>query len=77
MTHRPYPNADRARHQLERHDDETPPLADGSAPTAGFGMPQIVISEEARAAMGARVAEVGESLRAAFRRPVGSEEKNA
>ena len=27
MTHRPYPDVDRARHQLDRHDDETPPLA--------------------------------------------------
>lgn len=26
MTHRPYPSVERARHQLDRHDDETPPL---------------------------------------------------
>lgn len=26
MTHRPYPNPTRARHQIERHDDETGPL---------------------------------------------------
>jgi hypothetical protein len=26
MTYRPYPNADRARRQVERHDYETPPL---------------------------------------------------
>ena len=25
MTHRPYPSPDRARHQLDRHDDETGP----------------------------------------------------
>jgi hypothetical protein len=25
MSHRPYPNAERAHHQLDRHADETPP----------------------------------------------------
>lgn len=28
MTHRPYPDVDRARHQLDRHDDETPPYTE-------------------------------------------------
>jgi hypothetical protein len=75
MTYRPYPNPDRARHQLDRHDDETPPLSDGSGqPPTLFG-PRIVISPEAREAMGARLAEVGRSLRTAFQpRPAGSEE---
>lgn len=27
MTHRPFPNPVRARRQIERHDDETPPTA--------------------------------------------------
>ncbi|MFC4502949.1 MULTISPECIES: hypothetical protein [Streptomyces] len=26
MSHRPYPNTDRALRQLTRHDDETPPI---------------------------------------------------
>lgn len=74
MSYRPYPNPDRARHQINRHDDETPPLSDGSEQTPTvFG--RLVIAEEAREAMGARLAEVGASLRAAFRpRPAGSEE---
>jgi hypothetical protein len=75
MTYRPYPNADRARHQIERHDDETPPLSDGSRqPPSLFGQ-RLLISEEAQAAMGASLAKVGASLRAAFQpRPAGSEE---
>jgi len=74
MTHRPYPSPDRARHQLDRHDDETPPLPDGTEhPPVLLGRP--LISEEARQALGARLAEVGASLRSAFQRPVGSEEK--
>ncbi|CAM5622799.1 hypothetical protein [Streptomyces aurantiogriseus] len=78
MSHRPYPSLDRARHQLDRHDDETPPLPDGSGQLAPFAMPRLVISDEAREAMGARLAEVGASLRAAFQpRPVSSEEKTA
>ncbi|WP_435279158.1 hypothetical protein [Streptomyces sp. 1222.5] len=28
MSHRPYPSTDRALHQLDRHDDETGPLAE-------------------------------------------------
>jgi hypothetical protein len=74
MTHRPYPNPDRARHQLDRHNDETPPLPDGSDQPAAFTLPRLVVSDEARAAMGVRLAEVGASLRVAFQRPVGSEE---
>lgn len=74
MTHRPYPNPTRARHQLDRHDDETPPLSDGSGPATSFAMPRIVISDEARAAMGVRLAEVGASLRRAVERLAASEE---
>jgi hypothetical protein len=76
MTHRPYPNPERARHQVERHDDETPPLPDGSDQSPVW-MGRPFISEEARQALGARLAEVGASLRSAFQRPVSSEEKNA
>jgi hypothetical protein len=75
MTYRPYPSVDRARHQLDRHDDETPPLPDGSGQLSPFAMPRIVISDEVREAMGARLAEFGKSLRAGFQpRPVSSEE---
>jgi len=75
MTHRPYPSLDRARHQLDRHDDETPPLSDGSDQPSPLAMPRLVISDEAREAMGALLAGVGDSLRAAFQpRPVSSEE---
>ena len=66
MTHRPYPSPSRARHQLARHDDETPPLPDGSNRPALLGTPRIVISDEAREAMGVRLAEVGASLRQGF-----------
>ncbi|MFD7794337.1 hypothetical protein [Streptomyces sp. NPDC059759] len=74
MTHRPYPSADRAVHQLDRHDQETPPLPDGSDGSAAFAMPRLVISDEAREALGAHRADIGRSLRAAFQpRPAGSE----
>jgi hypothetical protein len=66
MTHRPYPNPTRARRQLDRHDDETPPLPDGSSQSAPLGMLRIVVSDEAREAMGVRLAEVGATMRAAF-----------
>lgn len=75
MTHRPYPNPTRARHQLDRHDDETPPLDDGTSRITSFAMSRIVISDEARAAMGVRLAEVGASLRGAFERPAASKEQ--
>lgn len=74
MTHRPYPNPTRARHQLDRHDNEKPPLNDGTSPATSFAMPRIVISDEARAAMGVRLAAVGASMRGAFERPATSEE---
>jgi hypothetical protein len=68
MSYRPYPNPTRARHQIERHDDETPPLADESGqPGMLFGRP--VIDEEAREALGARLAEIGASLRHGFMLP--------
>lgn len=34
MTYRPYPSPDRARHQLDRHADETPPLMRAAQPAA-------------------------------------------
>lgn len=75
MTYRPYPSVVRARHQLDRHDGETPPVSDDSDQPATLFGPQLVISPEAREAMGARLAEFGKSLRAGFQpRPVSSEE---
>jgi hypothetical protein len=32
MAHRPYPNADRARRQIARHDDEIGPVDDQTRP---------------------------------------------
>lgn len=66
MSHRHYPSIDRARHQIDRHDDETPPLPDGvPQPPTLFGR-RIAISDEAREAMGSRLAEFGASLRHEF-----------
>lgn len=77
MSYRPFPSIERARHQLGRHDDETPPLPDGSGRPPGLFGQRIVISDEARAATAARLAEVGASLKRAFRRPAGGEETTA
>lgn len=66
MIYRPYPNLDRARHQIDRHDDETGPIGDAPSRTASFAMPRIVISDEAREAMGARLASAGAALRHGF-----------
>lgn len=74
MSYRPYPNADRARRQVARHDDETPPLPDGAESPAARIFPRLVISDEAREAMGARMAEVGASLRHGFLAPEGVRE---
>ena len=75
MTHRPYPNPTRARHQLDRHDDETPPLAE-PRPMTPFGQH---FAEQASAIMKSAQpngASLAAQLRAAFQpRPAGSEEK--
>lgn len=79
MTYRPYPNLDRARarHQIDRHDIETPPL---SAPRP-MSPPERQLFESAAAMM--RAAQPGlelmaSRLRAAFQpRPVSSWEKSA
>lgn len=73
MTYRSYPDATRARRQLDRHNGETAPLSDGATSVAGYAMPRLVISDKARTAMSVRLAEVGASLRSAFQRPAGSE----
>lgn len=70
MTHRPYPSVDRARHQLDRHDDETPPYTE---PRPLSPLEQN-LADQAAAIM--RAAQPGldaamASLRAAFQpRPV-------
>jgi hypothetical protein len=67
MTHRPYPDADRARHQIERHDDETPPYSE-PRPLTPF---EQKLAEGAQAAL-LRVAPIAAGLRAAFQpRPAG------
>jgi hypothetical protein len=76
MTYRPYPNLDRARHQIERHDDETPPQTQAGQRTLSPLEKQFF---EAAAAAGEalrpQLQAIGDSLRTAFQpRPVGSEE---
>ena len=71
MSHRPFPSVDRARHQLDRHDDETPPAAE-PRPVTLFER-QLV--EGAQAALKSASAAVAQ-LRAVFQpRPTSSEEK--
>lgn len=74
MTHRPYPSSTRARHQLDRHDDETPPLSE-PRPMTPFGQRltgQMAAIMKAAQPDGVTLAD---RLRAAFQpRPAGSEE---
>lgn len=75
MTYRPYPNPDRARHQLARHDNETGPVLRLPRPLSHFEKQFF----EGAAAM-VKAAQPGLELaaarfRAAFQpRPVSSEE---
>ena len=74
MTHRPYPSLDRARHQLDRHDDETPPY---TAPRPVSPFEQRLVDSAAAAAQALRpqMQALGKSLLAAFQpRPVSGEE---
>ncbi|MDX2765644.1 hypothetical protein [Streptomyces europaeiscabiei] len=74
MTYRPYPNADRARHQIERHDDETPPLGE-PRPMTPFEQQLARNAQEILKAAQPTLALASARLRAAFRpRPVGGEE---
>lgn len=73
MTHRPYPNPDRARHQIERHDGETPPLSE-PRPMTPFEQHLV---EGATAALKVAVPAVARMVAAMQRRPASSEEKNA
>lgn len=76
MTYRPYPNADRARHQIERHDDETPPQAQvGDRQMSPLERQFFLAAAEAGEKLRPQLEAVGKSLLAAFRpRPVSSEE---
>ncbi|MFM9656814.1 hypothetical protein [Streptomyces scabiei] len=68
MNHRPYPNANRARHQIERHDDETPPLPDGSGrPLSPFEQHVRAGLEGMGEALRPQLEAMGASLLAAFR----------
>jgi hypothetical protein len=70
MTYRSYPNADRARHQIGRHDGETPPLSEPRPMT----LLERNLVEYATAVVQA-AAPVVASMAAGFqRRPVSSEE---
>ncbi|MFD7705740.1 hypothetical protein [Streptomyces sp. NPDC059786] len=55
MTFRPYPNADRARRQAERHDFETPPL---TAAPPSFAAPMRAAQPSGR--------QLGEAFTRAF-----------
>jgi hypothetical protein len=73
MSHRPYPSVDRARHQLDRHDDETPPITERRPMTPM----ERTLAEYAAAAVRAAAPAVA-AMAAAFQpRPASSEEKTA
>ncbi|MFI5473191.1 hypothetical protein ACIA6D_23490 [Streptomyces cacaoi] len=77
MTHRPYPSPDRARHQLDRHDDETPPYTE---PRPMSPLEQQLFEGAAAMVKAAQpgLAAVAANLRAAFQpRPASSEETTA
>lgn len=75
MTHRPYPSVDRARHQLDRHNDETPPYTE---PRPLSPLEQKLADQAAAAgrALRPQLEAIGASLLAAFQpRPASSEEE--
>lgn len=77
MTHRPYPNVDRALHQLDRHDDETPPLSEPRPLTPMERQLASAASAVMRAVQPDGIT-MADRLRTAFTlRPAGSEEKTA
>lgn len=74
MNHRPYPSVDRARHQLDRHDDETPPMSE-PRPMTPFEQQLAMNAQAILNAAQPMVALAAARLRAAFQpRPVGGEE---
>jgi hypothetical protein len=77
MTHRPYPNPDRARRQLDRHDDETPPFIWAPRPLSQFERQFFEATSIARQALRPQLEAMSASLLAAFQRPAASEEQTA
>lgn len=77
MTHRPYPSVVRARHQLDRHDDETPPYTE-PRPLSPLEKQFFENAAAAGRALRPQLEAIGASLLAAFQpRPASSEEKTA
>ena len=70
MTYRPYPSPDRARHQLDRHEDETPPL---TARRPLSPMEQALVDHATAAVRGAAAALA--AMVAGFKRPASSSEE--
>lgn len=70
MAHRPYPRTDRALHQLNRHDGETPPYR---APRPITPMERLLV-DYATAAVQAAAPVVASMVAGIRMRPVGSEE---
>lgn len=75
MSYRPYPSVDRARHQVDRHDDEAGPQS--AAPERPLTTAQAI---EQWAAMMRAAAPTAQQLAAAWtaalkKRPASSEEK--
>ncbi|MGW5173086.1 hypothetical protein ACWERY_01805 [Streptomyces sp. NPDC004082] len=60
MPHRPYPNRDRALRQVDRHDDETPPI--GTRPAVTLSRLTWNLAEVAQGS----AAEAGAALSRAF-----------
>lgn len=78
MSYRPYPSPDRARHQVERHAEETPPMLWAPRPLSPFTRQLF----EGAATMMREAQPSGDAfaakLRAAFQqRPHGSEAPTA
>ncbi|MGW3135913.1 hypothetical protein [Streptomyces sp. NPDC001139] len=77
MSHRPYPNVDRARHQLDRHDIEARPR-----PFRGYDSATAAVAVERWAAALKAAMPTAAQLTTAWTvalrpRPAGSEEKTA
>jgi hypothetical protein len=74
MSYRPYPNPTRARHQIDRHDDETPPQTQvGQRPLSPLEKQFFEAAAAVGEALRPQLQDIGASLRAAFQpRPVSS-----
>lgn len=69
MSHRPYPNVDRARRQVERHEDETPPYRE-PRPLTPFGQQWAVNARAVLKAAQPSLTLAAARLHAAFAPPV-------